>query len=95
MGALFGGKSRGPSLAQKTQDYYAQVQQARNQFAQQSSFQPAPAVTQSVASQVQATQVTPTIEDPNKLKLSAGGFFGASGAGFLSGKNSRKTFLGG
>lgn len=92
MGALFGARPKGPSLAQKTQDFYAQQQNAvaagRQDTADRASRQAL--LDQSLAQQNAAQEEelkrlkNPGIQSSQNL---GGGFFGLGGTG------SRGTFL--
>lgn len=87
MGSLFGAKPKGPSLAQKTQDFYMQMQQ--NQAASRAAQASATPSTPSPAAAV----ATSTNADNELLKKTAGGFFGTGT--YLGGSSSglRGTFL--
>jgi hypothetical protein len=87
MSGLFGGGAKKPSLAQRTQEFYLQQQDAAKQGQAQAT-----AAAQAELSKAGATQQPPSLKqellgDELLRKNAAGGFFGAIAP--------RGTFLGG
>lgn len=99
MGGLFGGRPKGPSLAQKTQDFYTQQQQA--QAAGKVASADA-ASRQALLDQALRQTQTASLDDERKRLMeesrrSGGGYFGATSGGTYLGNSgssgSRSTFL--